>query len=511
MREAIISTSNTFNRGDSFGPTTNGSQPPSLSEVALHVRRLQAVLLNTAADDSATVPKGGAMKPSYLGGVVIKPTELDRVTALCDLLSDIYAWAVEEGSSFVMEPSILAQEGVPEVVCACLLCQRPRVITAALRVARHLLRHPASFAELHRVVADYYTSQKEEVFEGGCSHLSPSLTMVRFLDMLLRNFSNSADLVAATVEVAAELSTATGPIPYTADDFVGTDFVSNVLSGCQRHGEDPLVATPAVVFFAALVQLPREPPAETPVAVLVTHLGSVLGVMVRAIRKHAGNASIRKAILKFFAICAQYDQNRERLLQVGAYAVAIATLTGKAGEHSDLEILEPAVECVSYCIPLLDSFQCRSLLLGIRGLLMHRGEIAVMRLTLALLYGFLLTLPPSVPQGRHSLYAQPETLEPEGSKSNLDELGARGKCTRVEPSDLLDHLPLHQDTRRFIHRLCIPQLTMHVMDYYRNELRILMLIDNDNANNGEDEEDDMTEDVEQVFSLAERCVAAMSP
>ncbi|CCW71830.1 unnamed protein product [Phytomonas sp. Hart1] len=511
MKEAIVSTSNISNQGASLTLTTNGPRLPSMSEVTLRMCHLKAVLLNTATTDSVTSPIRLATQSLSLEKVVIKPTELDRITILCDLLGDVYSWAVEEGSTFVKEPSILAQEGVPVVVYACLRCQRPRVVTAALRIARHLLRHPAGSVELHRVVGHSYTTHDEVCVESGSGPLSSSQKMIRLLDGLLHNFLNSAELVAATVEVATELSSGMGSFRYTADDFIGTDFLSNALNVWELHGENSLVVKAAVKFFAAFVQLRREPPTEAPVAVLVTHLGWVLGAMVRAIHTYAGNTFIRKFSLKFFAVCAQYDQNRGRLIQAGAYTAAMAALMGKVGEMSDLDMLEPAVECVSYCIPLLDSFQRRSLLLGIRGLLMHRGEIDVMRLTLALLYRFLLELPPSVLQDRHSLYTQPDAFESEESQNRPDKLCDKGKCMIIEPSDLLDHLSLSQDTRKFMYRLCIPQLTMHVVDYYRKEIEILIMNSGDNVNNGEDEEDIMQQGMEQVFVLAQRCMAVMSP
>lgn len=545
LHEAIVGTSDGVPRLQAVQ-----REQHSLADVERHMQTLRAVLRGSAKDPGRG--EGGAACAASLPASSLFPlspiaaVELDRIQHICDALDTVHYWAVEEGSTYREESSILVQADAPEAVCAALLSRRPRVVAAALQVAQHMSHHPQATSEMARVafeqrhlvrpndpapdgvdVRDGTVGTAPEPSSGSAGDRCTSL--MNLLAETMRRHPAALDVVTAATRTAAALassSSSAAPVAFqTAAPFLDSDVIAEVLAAMERHTAHTPLAAAAVHFFASVVRLPRggavdavgyptpEPP---PVALLVCHVGCIPQYLCDALLRHPHHTGIQRDAMEFIRTCAALPQNRVRLMQCGAYAATISLLRGDAPLEDSL--LHVAAEAASAFVPLLDAYQRRSFVLRVKSMLSSRGSLVTQHVALALLSALLIAMerdgstsftdarPRRDPFRAYSLYPRPPSPGGAGEASAVvadpERAAAAIDRRHVRLLRITDELPTPPlgDTMSFIHEVCVPQLVLHVADYYRRALCALR---------GEDGGVADALPIERVQTLATDCVGRM--
>ncbi|KPI85334.1 hypothetical protein ABL78_5616 [Leptomonas seymouri] len=276
-QEVIIGTSDAGEYPDD--PSQEVKQEmPALSAVEAHVQRLRYDL---CGDCHA--------KGRYASRVRIPASDLTRIGSLIDLLDQLQYWAIEEATTFVEEPSRLAETEAPEAVVACVCSGRPQLMTQALSVVQPMLHHPQTAFEVRRVVRQVIryrrrasgktTKSREEDAEDDdaadewsqaaedCAGCDPLLTL---LAEIMASHAGVAPLLSQVVGTAAAVvqvvlcdlaqgeayETALHRVQDIVDTLYETPLVLHIETAMRRFAEVAQLQLNGVRFFAAMVDLP---------------------------------------------------------------------------------------------------------------------------------------------------------------------------------------------------------------------------------------------------------------
>ncbi|KPA78128.1 hypothetical protein ABB37_06312 [Leptomonas pyrrhocoris] len=287
-REVIIGTSDAGE--DPADPSQVLAQEmPALSVVEAHMQRLRYDLCGDRHASSG-----------YAARVSIPASDLTRIASLVDLLDQLRNWSIEEGTTFVEEPSRLAETEAPEAVVACVCSGRPRLMTQALSVVQPMLRHPQTAWELRRVVCEVQRSRtqhanstskkarEEEKEEGNAAELNLEAEdgtrgdpLLILLADIVAHHAGAAPLLAEALSTAAavvqvvlhDLSQGeTEEVVFQrvrsiADALYATPLVFHIELAMRRFAAVAPLQVNGVHFFAALVDLPAltdDGPARVP-------------------------------------------------------------------------------------------------------------------------------------------------------------------------------------------------------------------------------------------------------
>ncbi|KAK7200157.1 hypothetical protein NESM_000066400 [Novymonas esmeraldas] len=383
-------------------------EPPPLAAVEEHVQRIRLEVTGQRRPPSG-----------YASRVVIPPTTagLARVAALVHLLDQVRYWAVEEASTFIEEPSGLAETEAPEAVVACLCSQRPQLMAQALRAVQPMLAHRQTAAELRRVMGDVWAGRGHVAtaappLPDGCDPLLATLAEV------LQRHRGAVPLLVEALSCAAAVLTqaraahAAGDLNGHAVDDDDTErrhrrhlasvmvalhetlLVHEVEAAMRRHPDATALQVEGVAFFAALVSVPWTDEAAddagaapASLADVVADSDGVLDVLQAALHGHRQHLCVRRGVLHVWRACAQQPYNRVALLRHGAYGGALQLLR-EVGPYA-VDVWREVAETVGYLIPCLDALQRRSLALALRDLLRRRPQLEMLELVLALLLSLL--------------------------------------------------------------------------------------------------------------------------
>ncbi|EKF30557.1 hypothetical protein MOQ_005619 [Trypanosoma cruzi marinkellei] len=395
---------------------------PELAEVESHVASLRALVTN--------------------GGVPIEPTHLQLIDNIVDRLDQVYYWAAEEGTTFLGEPSQLAQCEVPQLTVLCIRTKRPKIVLAALRIMRHLLRHGQTGPQLVAAVAE----KKEE--EKNFTENADDEDLFGMLASVMEQHAGLSELQAEAAAVAAEAAL------IDIEGLLESPVISHVLAALERHGSSTAMQREGVLLFSTLVDIqrggtPRENAATdvrlTPVAILLSHVGVVVRFVVSVTKAHAGSVDVKRNAVHFFFRCASYPENLELLLREGVYPVLVGALPSAVRVP---ELFSELTEAIAYFIPLLDPLQQRSLVLVLRRVLLETASPIFISLCVALLVRILQVEP------RRGL-----PMPCQGMQPGLPQEAALNLCVRGGERTLSDNIHLGEgDIRVFMSSNFIPQL-----------------------------------------------------
>lgn len=410
-REIVVGTSDDVARGGADVP----QEMPSLSLVAAHVHRVREALCGggSASNGNGSSNSGGGLAAH----VSIPASDLARVATLVDLLDQLRYWAVEEATTFVAQPSQLAETDAPEVIVACACSGRPQLMAQALTVMQQLLGHPQSASEVRRVLREvehhHHTSgdRREEREEHSFAD-EPGDPVLRFLAKIMVAHARAAPLLVEAIGTAtaavrvvlrdiAEGSTedvVADRVHAVFDVLCTTPLVCCTESAMRRFSESVTVQVAGVGFLAALVDLPaliepqevregEEEAATTSMADMIAHSDGLLAVLLEAMHCHRHHLSLCRGVLHVWCAAGQSPACRPLLLRHGAYAASLRLLK-EVGAFT-MDVFTSAAEVIGYCVPLLDALQRRSLLLTLRSLLQRRPQLEMIELVLALLVAVL--------------------------------------------------------------------------------------------------------------------------
>ncbi|RNF26903.1 uncharacterized protein Tco025E_00866 [Trypanosoma conorhini] len=375
LREVVIGTRDGSDASDAF-PALSGwadhlPDPPALAEVEAYVASLRVLVAN--------------------GGAPIEPTALPLVDALVDRLDQVYYWAVEEGTTFRNEPSRLAQCEVPELTLLCAATRRPKIVLAALRIMRHLLRHWQAGPQL--LAAATRNNEAKEML----STQAKDGNLFGMLASVMGQHAGLSELQAEAAAVAAEAAL------LDIEGLLESAVISHVLAALERHGTSTAMQREGVWLFAALVDVQRggtpgkeeygagnDTGARTPTATLLSQFGVVVRFVVAVAKAHSGNAEVKRNAVHFFLRCASYPENRDILLREGVYPVLVGALPSAVRTPP---LFAEVTEAIAHFIPLLDPLQRRSLVLVVRRLLLETASSSFVSLLVALLLRLLRVAP----------------------------------------------------------------------------------------------------------------------
>lgn len=465
-------------------------EPVPIAEMEMHMARLRQTILFTSPVPPTPAP--------MFQNARIDASEIERVEVIDDLLDTVLYWVTEESSTFLEEPSQLAQVEAPEVITFCLFSSRPRLIQKALVITELMLVHPQTASELHRAVGQYFAlfpvaEESTETTEGK-GNWCEGTALFRHAVRLLRAYEGLPELVAAATRVVTKLSVVEG-----AEVLLKSEAVSLVLSSIVSHLESSSVHLSSVVFFATIVDLPRDtrdvaaeadqsdtsgsPPL--PLAVLFCHSEELVPLVLQVLRLGWTQLSIKQSCLHFIRACSRYPENRLRLVQSEAIVLAMRALPELL--HGDPEILEETLEIVSFGIPFLDPLQMRGVLRSLHTIIQKRGELEVLLRAVALLYSILLLQ-------RANTARRQEEATPTASPSTEKHETASRRFLCWSP--MQRHPDPDKDTIMFLHELAFPPVLIHLVDFY-----------GPSGMDSEDAEELVDRGVElQLASVARRCV-----
>lgn len=412
-------------------------QQPTLAEVGEHVESLWAIVVNN--------------------GAPIDAASLDLIDTIVDRLDQLYYWAVEESTTFLHQPSVLAQCGAPRLVFSCAMTRRPKIVIAALRVMSHLLRHEQPASELFALAA-----MRGE----GCVKSVQPVDGDGFFDMLasvMETHAGLAELQAEAAAVAAEAARV------DVERLLESSVVSCVLAALRRHGGSTAMQIAGVRLFAVLVDIQRGAPVSadttgaappTPVAVLLTQFGVVTRFVVEAVAANVNNVEVKRNAVHFLLRCAAHKENLPVLLLHGAYPLLVNALV--PATHVP-ELFVELMEAIAYFIPLLDPLQRRSLVLVTRQVLLGTTSSFFVLLCASLLVRLLRVAAQSdVALDRHLQTAWPEDKTPAS-------IPRRGGGLLPSETIRLDD----NDIREFMLSVSIPQLLCCAADTIGEEDAVL--------------------------------------
>ncbi|KAH8614561.1 hypothetical protein ERJ75_000678100 [Trypanosoma vivax] len=427
-------------------------KPPSLVEVEEHVASIRLLVEN--------------------GDAPITASNIDLIDMIIDRLDQVYYWAVEEGATFSREPSVLAQCEVPRLMVACVTTWRPKVVTAALRIMKSLLRHEQSCAHLF--------AEAEKVTMGADSRAggAPPYGGVGLYGLLAGAMGCFAGLVELQSEAAAVAAEAA---PFDVEGLLDSEVISHVLAALERHCENTVMQREVVRLFSTLVDIERnasrlkgeamnataavesDGSQLTPVAVIFCHTGVVLNIVLNVARRHANNVEIKRNAIHFFNRCASFPENSEVILQCGVYGFLVAALSSTILLP---EIFAEVTEAIAGVVPCLDALQRRSLVLVIRHILLKSASTFHVSLCTALLFRLL----------RRSVQSQREQqrfhrIEVPVVDTRIEENNESGADVQLELSGTiaLDD----SDTHDFVSEISIPQLLCMADDNFGAEDPVL--------------------------------------
>ncbi|RNF21858.1 hypothetical protein TcG_02602 [Trypanosoma cruzi] len=429
LREVVIGTHDSANSHNDNGaslmmPPWDDHLPelPELAEVEAHVASLRALVTN--------------------GGAPIDPTHLQLIDTIVDRLDQVYYWAVEEGSTLLSEPSQLAQCKVPQLTVLCIRTKRPRIVLAALRIMRHLLRHRQTGPQLVAAVAEKKEEKNISTVNADDEELFGMLASV------MEQHAGLSDLQAEAAAVAAEAAL------IDIEGLLESPVISHVLAALERHGLSTAMQREGVLLFSTLVDIhrggtPRENAANdvrpTPVAILLSHVGVVVRFVVSVAKANAGSVDVKRNAVHFFLRCASYPENLDVLLREGVYPVLVGALPSAVRVP---ELFAELTEAIAYFIPLLDPLQQRSLVLVVRRVLLETASPILVSLCAALLV--------------RMLQVEPRRGDPmpcQSMQPGLSQEAALNLCVRGGERTLSDTIHLGEgDIRVFMSSNFIPQL-----------------------------------------------------
>ncbi|ESL10698.1 hypothetical protein TRSC58_01564 [Trypanosoma rangeli SC58] len=397
--------------------------PPTLAEVEAHVASLRALVEN--------------------GNAFIEATALQLIETIVDRLDQVYYWAVEEGTTFLNEPSQLAQCGVPELTLLCVATRRPRIVGAALRIMRHLLRHRQAASYLMASATMNKEKQKTSLTHTEDDNLFGILASV------MRQHAGLSELQAEVAAVATEAAL------LDIDGLLESTIISHVLAALERHGSSTAMQREGVWMFSTLVDIPcgdapgkddagNDVVPRTPIAVLLSQCGVVVRFVVDVVKSHSTNVEVKRNAVHFFLRCASYPENREVLLQEGVYPVLVDALPSAVRIP---ELFAEVTEAIASFIPLLDPLQQRSLVLVVRRVLLKTSSPVFVSLCVALLVRIL------------QLGPRGDLMPCQGMQPGVSEETAPNRCLRGGELTRSDTIRLGEgDIRVFMTSHFIPQL-----------------------------------------------------
>lgn len=518
-------------RGDDQNINSEGEEeeepiePVPIADMEIHLSRIrQAILLSSSP--------GVQPDELYFQNAEIEVGEIERVELLDDLLDTVMYWATEESSTFLDLPSQLAHVEAPEVMSFCIFSQRPRIIAKALTIILLMMEHVQTLSELHRCIQSYYRyycsisthtlhqyciHHELENKERGGSEISYFLRAVVYL---LHQYEGLPELVASATRVATKLCLVEG-----AEKVLYSGSVGLVLSSMVNHMESRSVHLSSVEFFSSTVGLPREesPPGETemehqapvPLAVLYCYADELLPLLTQTFRLGWTNLEIKKHCLSFIKVCFRFPENRLVLVQSQALLLALKALSELY--RSAPELIEDALDIISYAIPYLDTFQRRSILRVLAQILHFRGEVNVLLRAVAVTYGLLRAAQNQQRQEKQHNDHLLETRKQE-RENNSDSLptekqqsmkGGKKNISskvRLEWSTIQWH-PSAEDTIAYVHDLYFPQLLIHIADFYLPVYRRKCEEnEGDSENSDQQGEEEENKEEKQLGELARKCV-----
>ncbi|RHW69554.1 hypothetical protein DPX39_100025000 [Trypanosoma brucei equiperdum] len=394
------------------------------------------------------------------GGVPIEAKDVELIRRIADQLDQIYYWAVEEGGTFSREPSVLAQCEVPNLLIACTMTMRPRLVVSALSIMRHLLRHEQAgshiFAEAEKAAAG--GDAVVQLYEGDGFYGLIAGVMGRYAGLL--------ELQTEAIAVACEAAR------FDIESILESAVISHVLSALQRHGENSAVQKEGVRLFSILVDIeradavgctsvtgfPNHPVYDrnnsmpTPTAVIFSHIGVVVSFVLQAVDAHMSNVEVKRNAVHFLRRCASYPVNISEMLVSGAYSLLLRALP-----HSLLlpDVFAELVETISAFVPLLDSLQRRGLALAIRRVLLESASPFHLSFCAALIVRL--------------LEERKEHLPTEGAMAStpINESLRLLKDTKLAYSNLITLRD--DDLSTFLADVSLPQLLCHAGDKFGDE------------------------------------------
>lgn len=477
-------------------------QPPPIADVEIHLSRVRQTILLA----SSPSVDGLAFPNAEISG-----DEIERVDLLCDLLDTVFFWAVEEGSTFLEEPSQLSQVDVPEVVVFGLLSQRARVVQKSLEICEVMLKHIQSASELHRLSKAYVSFYYKEQQSKGASFfdkadpmlddpdcISPLLFIILYL---MRRFEGLPDLIATAIRVATVLALQDG-----TERVLRSDLISLILSSMVTHIDSQLIHIASSAFFSKMVDAPRSYSDEEedlsddapnhrfaqasspPIAILFCHADELLSIVMQTFRLGILHLSVKESCLHFIRVCSALEPNVLPIVQSQGLSLVLKLLPEVLSSSASNYTVEDALESILNMAQFLDTYQRRRVVRVLATILRTQGDVNILKVTVVLLYTLLRSV-----AGRKK-DAQIESL-------NCKKATSSPRAVRtLSCSPLIEHPDPVEDLMKSMEELCFPQILIHLSDFFCRTTSSAI-----HEEDSEEEEDSVSTEG-QVRLWAERCL-----
>nr|CCC93406.1 unnamed protein product [Trypanosoma congolense IL3000] len=421
-------------------------QRPSLVEVEVHVEGIRRLLDN--------------------GGLPLEPTDIEPIHEIVDKLDQVFFWAVEEGNSFAREPSLLAQCEVPHLLLRCITTRRPKIVTAALSVMRHLLRNEQACSHILAWIG------RTSVSDDKHNPLLEGDGLCGLIAGVMRRFLGLAELQVEAIALAAVAAR------FNIDQFLESAVIGHVLAALQRHSGNSAVQKEGVRLFSVLVDIERNEAGENvsmepcesvvvgegnvaaaPTAVIFSQIGVVVSFVLQSAATHINNAEVKRDAVHFFNRCASYPVNIASLLASGIYPLLIRMLS-----FSLLlpDVFAEIMETIAALVPLLDPLQCRSLALAVRRILLTTDSPYHISICAALILRL--------------LKVKSACSTPLDAMS-FDDCDVVVPAVRTKELAFSDLIALRDDNLlTFLTEISLPQLLCHAADNFSEDLALRRLV-----------------------------------
>lgn len=404
-------------------------EPVPIADMAFHMNLLRQALL--LAGPLSTFKED----PLVYQFAAIEAVEAERVERIDDLLDTLWYWAMEESTTFIDNPSQLAEVEAPEALAFCLFSQRPRLITKALVIIKHMLEHPQTASELCRTVGRYYqyycdtkdtchpirathasimsmfasqsSDSKASTSDGNSTDLvssfSPSSydSVLFLLAFLLEHYEGLPDLLVAATDV---LSCLCRMHRIGAEAVLQSGVIRLVGTAMLTHVDHQTLRRASASFFSYVVDLSRGIPPSSipsslspsdavdvaPLSSLLCYTEELLFVILQTFTLGWTNSQIRTSCLRFLRVCSAYPPNRLPLVKEKALVLTLKALPELLKSTAPTEEVGSALAIILHLSGFLDDFQWPYVIqYCLAEVFRSRGEVSVLHRGVLLLLFFL--------------------------------------------------------------------------------------------------------------------------